>query len=233
MTGLLSDIGFDVTLKRSPRRRTIAIKVHRGQVQVSAPVQAPLTEIHEFVKEKKRWIQRHLQRQQEIIQDHQLAQYQSGETLFWLNQPVQIAVIGAGKTRLENNQLLIANPSGTRQERAIELANWFIDQAVVDIPPRVERWSEAMGLTARGIKIRHYKSRWGSCDRQGRLQFNWLIMMAPESVIDYVVVHELAHLKYFNHSSRFWTLVECTMPDYSVWRQWLKQQSHLHWQIEN
>jgi len=72
------------------------------------------------------------------------------------------------------------------------------------------------------IKVRDYKRRWGSCDHRGDLSFNWRIVMAPSNVIDYVVIHEIAHLKEFNHSVKFWRIVEQQMPDWKDQQQWLK-----------
>ena len=81
-----------------------------------------------------------------------------------------------------------------------------------------------MGVTFGTITIRDQKTRWGSCSARGNLNFNWRLILAPEPVLDYVVIHELAHRKEMNHSSRFWETVEAVMPDYKNQRQWLRDQ---------
>ncbi len=90
------------------------------------------------------------------------------------------------------------------------------------IPPMVDRYARMMGVTYGNITIRMQKSRWGSCSGKGNLNFNCLLMRAPDEITEYVVVHELCHRKEMNHSDRFWAEVEKILPDYKERRKWLK-----------
>ena len=96
------------------------------------------------------------------------------------------------------------------------------EAALEDIPKRVQHYAPMVGVTYGRITIRSQRSRWGSCSSKGNLNFNCLLMLCPEEVRDYVVIHELCHLIEFNHSRRFWSLVEKQMPEYEVWKKWLK-----------
>ena len=91
------------------------------------------------------------------------------------------------------------------------------------IPEKVSYYARLMGVTYGRISIRKQKSRWGSCSREGNLNFNCLLMMAPPGVLDYVVVHELSHRLEMNHSARFWAQVEKVIPDYRELRKWLRE----------
>lgn len=91
------------------------------------------------------------------------------------------------------------------------------------IPAKVAYFARVMGVTYGRIAIRKQKTKWGSCSRDGNLNFNCLLMMAPPEVLDYVVVHELCHRLEMNHSARFWALVECVLPDYKKPKKWLKE----------
>lgn len=96
------------------------------------------------------------------------------------------------------------------------------DAAKTDIVQRVERFSVLMGVPVNRITIRSQKTRWGSCSAKGNLNFNCLLMLCPDEIRDYVVVHELSHQKELNHSPRFWAQVEVLLPDYKQRRSWLK-----------
>ena len=97
-------------------------------------------------------------------------------------------------------------------------------QAKIDLPQRIARFAPMLGVTYGRITVRHQKTRWGSCSGKRNLNFNCLLMLEPERVRDYVVVHELCHLLEMNHSSRFWALVKKRMPDYEEARRWLRTQ---------
>lgn len=97
------------------------------------------------------------------------------------------------------------------------------DAALQDIPQRVRKYAAIIGVTVGRITIRNQKTRWGSCSSKGNLNFNCLLMLCPEEIRDYVVVHELCHRKELNHSTRFWNEVARVMPDYAQRRKWLKE----------
>ena len=97
------------------------------------------------------------------------------------------------------------------------------DRALQDIPQRVRKFAPLVGVSYGRITIRNQRSRWGSCSGKGNLNFNCLLMLCPEEVRDYVVVHELCHRKEMNHSAAFWTEVERVLPDYRIQLQWLKE----------
>ncbi len=99
----------------------------------------------------------------------------------------------------------------------------LMDQALQEIPPRVEYYAGLMGLQYGRITIRNQVSRWGSCSEKGNLNFNCLLMLCPADVRDYVIVHELCHLREMNHSPRFWAEVEAVVPDYRLRRRWLRK----------
>ena len=110
------------------------------------------------------------------------------------------------------------------REKVIALA----EEALKVIPERVEYFAKVIGVTYGKITVRNQKTRWGSCSSKGNLNFNWKLVLMPEEVLDYVVVHELAHRKEMNHSERFWNHVEKVLPDYQARRKLLRELEHRH-----
>ena len=107
------------------------------------------------------------------------------------------------------------------------LSGWYKKQAHIQIPKRVRHYANIVGEPFSRIFIKNQKSRWGSCSSARNLNFNWRLMMAPLTVLDYVVVHEISHLKQMNHSKEFWAEVEKVLPDYQEQKKWLDENGRL------
>lgn len=108
------------------------------------------------------------------------------------------------------------------KEMAHQLRFWMIDKAAELIKKRTTEYSVILGVNYNSIRIKDTKTRWGSCSSKCNLNFNYRIIMAPEKVMDYIIVHELSHLKHMNHGKKFWETVALYMPDYEKHKEWLK-----------
>ena len=119
-----------------------------------------------------------------------------------------------------------------REETAARiLQRWLLTQARLLLPGRTQALANYLqvGTRLKEVVFRKTKTKWGHCTSSGRIQFNWLIMMAPDAVIDYMIAHEVSHLLHMNHSKRFWNLVESVCPDYRTYVKWLKKHEHRLW----
>jgi predicted metal-dependent hydrolase len=110
-----------------------------------------------------------------------------------------------------------------RQEAVLQLRQWMCKEAETLLGKRAEEYAKIIGVSYKNIRIKDIKSRWGSCSSKGNLNFNFRLVMSPPEVMDYVVVHELCHLRHMNHSKDFWKLVEEHMPEYVKHKNWLKE----------
>ncbi len=134
----------------------------------------------------------------------------------------------------ENKTLIEKHIEAVKNRKAQQLQSFtdgeikkLADAAVSDIPVRVKKYASLIGVTVNKVTIRNQKTRWGSCSSKGNLNFNCLLMLCPEDVRDYIVVHELCHLKEMNHSPRFWAQVEQILPDYKGCQKWLKENGNM------
>lgn len=217
--------GFIAEVIRTERRKTADIRVEDGAVSVLVPRDLPMERIDLLLKEKRNWIKEKivLHRQAQPVSEKQFV---SGEAFSYLGRNYRLKVEkGAFKpVRLINGRLVVTVPQGKDQPHMIRnaLVRWYKRQAEQKLVEKVERYAPVVGVEPTGVGIKSFKSRWGSCTAKGRLEFNWRVMMAPNSVVDYVVIHELCHLKQHDHSTEFWKEVERALPRYRKLKEWLK-----------
>lgn len=207
------------------RRKTASINVREGKVSIRVPLRFPETAALEFIALKSVWIKQKLQEQQQVLTANQRS-FIEGESLLYLGRDYQLVIKSSIKPSVFISDHNIHVSLHTQEQNAESirnaLINWYREQASKLLENKVMHFKLAVGVEPEKISIRTCKTRWGSCSAAGRLMFNWKIMMAPEAVVDYLVVHELSHMLEHNHSSRYWQQVERVMPDYREHRKWLK-----------
>ncbi len=221
---------FEYQLSRSLRRRSLSIVVRRGEVKVFAPVFVPQRQVERFVNSKSQWVVEKLNEQRQWLDEQALAQkrYVSGEVFGYLGQQLKLDVVGGSKAEvaIDGDRLVVVVPSRVKSATRADyikkkLNDWYKQQLEQFVADRIECYSRQMGLWPKEVKVRNYTRRWGSCSAKGVVSFNLLLMMAPSWVIDYVVVHELAHLQHMNHSEHFWALVRAYYPNIKPAKQYL------------
>ena len=199
-------------LKRS-NRKTTGIYIRNGAVEVRAPHGRPKQEIDHFVQSKAAWITKHLANQQSQIGRQQAFTLSYGSTISWRGKPYPIIARSCSKAGFDGEVFYM--PPGLNPQQIMALCiQTYKRLAQVHFSNRAAYFAEKMGVTPSAIKISNAKTRWGSCSTGKNINFSWRLAMACDRVIDYVIVHELAHLAEMNHSTRFWAIVENILPDY-------------------
>ena len=223
------ELRYDIVRSRH-RRRTIAICIERdGRVVVRAPAKTTRDALHQFVEEKRPWIKKKLLRIFQERTDAHPKVFVSGETFLYLGDSYPLKV-----THSPNGGPPLAFISGEFQLNArfkgdgeALFVAWYKEQAETLIRHRIDRYRGVMGIPSVQARITSAKYQWGGCSSRDRITFSWRIVLAPLPMVDYVVVHELAHLRERNHSSNFWKIVEAILPDYRLRRQWLRKHGYL------
>lgn len=202
-------------LKRSARR-SIGLRISQDGLSITIPLRASLADAERAILQKLDWILPRLHTRQAA----EAPALRAGAPLFWLGESIVLA-LGAGRSRLQDGLLHLAVTDDA--DVAVALTRFMKRRAAEYLPARVAFWSERMGLHPAKVGLSSARRRWGSCAAHGGIRLNWRLMQAPPAVIDYVVIHELAHLAELNHSSRFWGVVDAHCPDWKLQRDWLKR----------
>ena len=223
---------IDYEVRRSARRKkTVQITVDGGGVQVAAPVTTPDSELQAIVRKRAPWILDHASKS---MLEAAPKRFVSGETLPYVGRNVRVLVevadVGRPNVRFDHWRFRIAVPATLKGEERYQsirkaVIRWYRDRAAERLREAVGRWWPRLGRgrTSR-VLIRDQRQRWGSCAPDGTLRFNWRAVMLKPDLIEYVVVHELAHLTHRNHSTDFWALVSREMPDEQQRRMRLREE---------
>lgn len=224
-----SDICYTV-LRSARRKKTIEITVDGAEgVLVAAPFAASAEDIRSVVLRRAGWI---LARANWEAPAAGPKLFVSGETLPYLGREVRMDVshedVPAVRVRFSHWAFDVRVPShldgdARREEIRRAFKRWYRRRAIDAVRRAAARWQTQLGVCPTRITVRDQRQRWGSCAPDGTLRFNWRIAMAEPSLLDYVVVHELAHLLHRNHSRDFWAVIERVMPDFRLRRQRLKE----------
>ena len=209
---------IEYVLKRS-NRKSLAIEITSdGKVIVRAPMMVPVKEIEQLIEKKRDWIREH-QTKQEIRKERDRVLYRGSYKTVCVEEHKSNML----SIELTEESIIIRKPRGFELNVSAYLEHWYRKEAAKAIKESVERHGRQMQVTYGRVAIKDQKTRWGSCSSLGNLNFNYRLIMAPERVLDYVVVHELAHRVHMNHSKVFWDLVGQVMPEYEQCRIWLKE----------
>ena len=231
--GQITHLGVVISyriLRSRQRRRTIGIVVHPVDgVRVLAPLRISEREIRDLVLKRASWILRASAVAARTLPPPK--QFTDGESFPYRGVLVPLAVIPCPEPRthasLLEGSLHLSLPQNTPMEIraplvARTLDRWFRERAADELAESIERWGQAMSVKPKHILIRNQRTLWGSCAADGTIRFNWRVIQVAPDLLDYVVVHELAHLKHRNHSPRFWEEVHAVIPDYLERRKRLR-----------
>ena len=219
--------GLRVEVLRS-KRKTSVLYIVEDELQIRVPNRVRDRKIVEILETKERWIRNKvIQLQNQRITNKR--EFISGESFSLFGRNLYLKVLEGGKvgTQLIDDYLITTvrtSEIGDLRKSRIKtyLEKWYIHEAYQKLEEKVMRYSKIIRVSPRDIKVRNYKTRWGSCDNKGRLTFNFHLIKAPHEIVDYVVIHELCHMIQPNHSKFFWNEVARFDPSFKNHKKWLK-----------
>ena len=228
MSAIPSEVlGLRVEVVRSIRR-TAALHIIGSDLQVRVPEYVEDERVAAFLQKKRPWIRSKVAEIQ-LLPPHRTKELVSGESFPYLGRHYRLKIQEGHQVGVSlSGGYLKATIRPTEQDEHKTLKiqqylqNWYRNKAQERLKEKTERYAKQIGVSPAAVSVRNFKSRWGSCDKKGQVVFNWNIIKAPHSVVDYVVVHELCHLIHPNHSKEFWQVVSRFDSNYLEHRQWLK-----------
>ena len=221
-------LGLHVDIVRS-RRRTAALHIIGNHLQVRVPQQIKDEHIIEILQIKQSWINK------KVIQLKKVPipkpkEFVSDEAFLFLGKNYRLKIQEGHQVGVELSDPYLLTTvrktdTGEKRKEKIEkyLEYWYRSRAREKLLEKVEHFSKLIGVYSKGLRVGNFKSKWGSCDSHSRLAFNWNLIKAPNSIIDYIVIHELCHIIQPNHSKLFWREVEKYDPAYKDHRAWLRK----------
>jgi len=232
-TIILGDKQLTYQLKFSKRRRSIQIKiVPPGSIEVIAPANFPQVDVEQLLQKRAPWIATQLSRLDKLAANPLNTALSQGSSLLFLGHPRELSIVETtgskrAKVVLEEDRLTVHLPATFPADdpAALQevLRKWYLRSASKLLAEQTAYWAQEIGVRPKRIAIREQKTRWGSASPRGNVNYNWRIIMAPPELVDYLVVHELCHIKVPNHSPVFWRLVEQFIPNAKELRGWLHQ----------
>ena len=194
------------------KRKTLGLYIRDGALEVRAPLKAPQRDIDKFVASKEKWIRNKLAHSEEQVKSRESFRLDYGDTILYLGGEYPIVAKACDCAGFDEGFYM--PPGLSSEEIKSTCVQIYRSLAERDLTNRALDFSKQMSCAPAAVKISGAKTRWGSCSSRKSLNFSWRLIMADSDVVDYVVVHELAHLEQMNHSQKFWAIVEGVLPDY-------------------
>jgi predicted metal-dependent hydrolase len=220
------DISYQIVRSR---RATADIVIERdGRVLVRAPESIPDERIEDIVEAKRYWIYKNLAEWRDLNATRVLREYRNGEGFLYLGRSYRLLLVADQEEPLllKNGRFCLRRDlvdTGAIEAAKAAFRDYYIARGSERIKQRVNYYAPKVGVTPRDVNVRELSNRWASCSPSGNLAFHWKCMMAPQTIIDYIVVHELCHFHHLDHTDAFWNEVDKVLPNYGERKEWLRR----------
>jgi len=220
----VGDLSFEV--RRSTRRRTVGLTVDRGgELVAHAPTDLSVEKLKDWISRKLLWVHRKLAIKASVIDKESAPEFVSGESMLYLGRRYALRVVRSqgAALRFDGRNFLLRR--GDRRQAVEHFRQWYSRAGTQWLRERVEFLSRRTQTVPAGVEVRDLGFRWGSCGKADVLYFDWRLLQLRVRLIDYVVIHELAHLRHRQHDPAFWRMVERALPDWKERKEELATQT--------
>lgn len=220
MSTILVISGLEFEIRRGPRRKTLGLTVDRaGELVVHAPMDAPESEVRQWVTGKLLWVHQKLAQKQALTKDVHPPEFVNGESIFYLGRSYRLRIVENAPTPLGFDGEWFELRRDAVRNAAEFFQQWYVNQGATWLRTRCDCLERLSGQTAYKVIVGDLGFSWGLCGKNGTLYFNWRLLQLPVRIIDYVVLHEQMHRVHHDHSPEFWRAMDRVLPDWRERRQ--------------
>ena len=226
----IGTLSLDIQIERTKRKKTISLQIKDNKLIIKAPKLVSRKSLDELIQRKQNWIkQRAIMNFEE--QNLRNRDFIDNEKFYFRGNAYKLSVIYEQEqsVKIVEDQLIVTlmgnGPIAMKATKTL-LEEWYLKEALKVLKFRTNELAKKMKVEPRGIKVKNYISKWGSCTIDHKISYNWRIIMAPDDIIDYLIVHELSHIFEPNHSKNFWQHVGNYCEDFQTKRKWLRENGH-------
>jgi len=220
----IADNELSIQVVRSRRRRkTSSIIISNGIVKIVVPDQISDFTIKELINKRMPWIRKKLKDELNITPVI-VKEYVDGEIFTYLGNNYQLkSLVGSvSSVKVTSDSIYVSLPKKSKENIKSLLEHWYEEKAIEILTEKTNRYAKIIGVSPTTISVGDFKSKWGSCSIEGKISYNWKIIIAPHKILDYIVIHELCHMLEHNHSKEYWCHVKTYCNDFKEYRKWLK-----------
>jgi predicted metal-dependent hydrolase len=218
----VNDLRFEV--RRSAQRRALEITVDRGgELILSAPPEVPEATLRDFVLRKRMWVYKQLAKKESLSHEPPRKVFAEGENFAYLGRSYRLRLVPESDVAVKLVGGRFVMPKALARDGRAHLVRWYCERAKPWLTSKVSDYAARMEVDPAGVRAQELGYRWGSCGKGNWLYFHWKTILLPARIVEYVVVHEMAHLHEPHHTPEFWRRVERAMPDFEIRRDWLSR----------
>ncbi|MEF8849090.1 MAG: SprT family zinc-dependent metalloprotease [Candidatus Thermoplasmatota archaeon] len=227
----IGDTKIPYQIKTTQKRKKIALNINQqGQITVKTPPHKKQDEINQFLDKKKQWMLNKIKTIEKQKNQNKKKEFLSGEKLPYKGRNYRLKVIKTNidkpKIKLQQGKFILKTPENKKHQKIYpqirnQVKTWYKQKATQHLKKRIKKYSKQMGIKPQKTIIKELKNSWGE-HKNKQIKINWRIIMAPVNIQDYIIVHELTHLKENKHNQKFWNKISTTLPDYKKRIKWLK-----------
>ncbi len=226
----IGNVDLEILVERTNRKRTISLQVKNNKLIIKTPKSVSKKTLVDLIRRKQQWIKKRaiLNFEEQNLKNREFI---DNDKFYFRGEEYRLSLISGRKeaVKIEGGLLLVSygdHKSIGRGTIKKLLEDWYLKESTKILKARTEELAQQMRVQPRGITVKNYNSKWGSCTANNKISYNWRIIMAPDYIVDYLIIHELSHIIEPNHSKNFWYQVGSYCEDFQKKRKWLRENGH-------